>query len=111
MFQVGILFQIQNLFQIRILFQILNLFQFFVQNIFLDIQNLFKQKKGKEAYLLGRIGSAHTESLPGGSDSLPQRAGHSSPLRATAVRWRDGSRHAMLGRNPLATTPGLLRGP
>jgi hypothetical protein len=40
------------------------LFEFFIQNIFLHIQNLFNQKKGKETYLLGQIGLAHSETAP-----------------------------------------------
>jgi hypothetical protein len=42
---------------------------------FLHIQKLFKLKKGKEAYLLGQIGLAHSESAPRQERFPPAKSG------------------------------------
>jgi hypothetical protein len=47
----------------------------FVQNISIHIQNVFKQKKEKKAYLLGQIGSAHSETAPRRERIAPARGG------------------------------------
>jgi hypothetical protein len=44
----------------------------------MHIQNLFEQKKKKTTYW-AELARPIRRLLPGGSESLPQRAGHSSP--------------------------------
>jgi hypothetical protein len=56
---------------------------------------------------LRRFGSAHPEAAPGGSESLPQRAGHSSPRKErstiTEDKWAEPTPISFrrLGTSPL----------